>query len=187
MGILSLHNLVEWDSTRPTGELDYTDEQWDAMIRRDPTMHTMCNKQWPMFNDWVEVFSKDRATGFGGKDVAEAFVEVDDSENPNPTADQGLEEQTEIPSLRGRGEIYDDNQRGKRKKDMKEDQDESNVEYTKKDRVATTLGKKQKSRSEILESSVTTVFGEVFKSTGERLETIAQRIGYDKDIGTAHK
>ncbi|KAL8526670.1 hypothetical protein ACS0TY_015755 [Phlomoides rotata] len=34
---------------------------------------------------------------------------------------------------------------------------------------------------------MTTLFGEFFKSTGERLETIAQRIGYDKDIGTARK
>ncbi|KAL8460008.1 hypothetical protein ACS0TY_031789 [Phlomoides rotata] len=70
---------------------------------------------------------------------------------------------------------------------MKEDQGESNVEYTKKDRVTTTSGKKQKSRSKISESSVTAVFGEFFKSTGVRLETIAQRIGYDKDIGTARK
>ncbi|KAL8499280.1 hypothetical protein ACS0TY_022311 [Phlomoides rotata] len=139
-----------------TGELDCTDEQSDATVRRDPTMCTMRNKQWPMFNDWAEVFGKDRATGFGGEDVVEAYVE-------------------------------DDNQRGKRKTDMKEDQGESNVEYTKKDCVTTTSGKKQKSRSEILESSVTTVVGEFFKSTGERLETIAQRIGYDKDIGTARK
>ncbi|KAL8544655.1 hypothetical protein ACS0TY_005041 [Phlomoides rotata] len=161
-----------------TGELDCTDEQWDATVRRDPKMRTMHNKPWPMFNDWAEVFGKDRATGFGGEDVAEAYVDVDESESPNPTADQGLEEQTEF---------QDHNQRGKRKTDMKEDQGESNVEYTKKDRVTTTSGKKQKSRSEISESSVTAVFGEFFKSTGERLETIAQRIGYDKDIGTARK
>ncbi|KAL8514512.1 hypothetical protein ACS0TY_013570 [Phlomoides rotata] len=31
------------------------------------------------------------------------------------------------------------------------------------------------------------MFGEFFKCTGEGLENIAQRIGYDKDIGTARK
>ncbi|KAL8487656.1 hypothetical protein ACS0TY_024104 [Phlomoides rotata] len=83
-----------------------------------------------MFNDWAEVFGKDRAIGFGGEDVAEAYVDVDESESPNPTADQGLEGQTE----------FQDDKRGKRKTDMKEDQGESNVEYTKKDRVTTTSG-----------------------------------------------
>ncbi|KAL8497550.1 hypothetical protein ACS0TY_021037 [Phlomoides rotata] len=104
-----------------------------------------------MFNDWAEVFSKDRATVFGGEDVAEAFIDVDDSESPNPTADQGLEEQTVF---------HDANQRGKRKTDMKEEQGESNVEYTtKKDRATKNSGKKQKSRSEISDSSVTAMFG----------------------------
>ncbi|KAL8545937.1 hypothetical protein ACS0TY_005886 [Phlomoides rotata] len=71
---------------------------------------------------------------------------------------------------------------------MKEDQGESNVEYTtKKDRATTNSGKKQKSKSEISDSSVTAMFGKFFKCTGERLENIAQRIGYDKDIGTARK
>ncbi|KAL8533928.1 hypothetical protein ACS0TY_010089 [Phlomoides rotata] len=41
---------------------------------------------------------------------------------------------------------------------------------------------KKKSRSETSDSSMATMFGEFFKCTGERLESIAQRIWYDKDI-----
>ncbi|KAL8473964.1 hypothetical protein ACS0TY_030713 [Phlomoides rotata] len=105
---------------------------WVLFFQKDPTMHPMHYKEWPMFNDWVKVFGNDRATG-GSK--------------------------------------------GK-----------SNIVYTtKKDCASTSSGKKLKSRSENFDSSMTLMFGEFFKCTGERLENIAQRIGYDKDIGTARK
>ncbi|KAL8507363.1 hypothetical protein ACS0TY_018058 [Phlomoides rotata] len=148
-----------------TGELDCTDEQWEAALRRDPTMRSMRNKEWPMFNDWVEVFGKDRATGYVAEDVPDAYTSLD--------------EQTGFEG---------NDQTGKRKADMNEEQGENNVAYnTKKDCAASSSGKKLKLQSDNSESSMATMFGEFFKCTGERLENIAQRIGYDKDIGTARK
>ncbi|KAL8536429.1 hypothetical protein ACS0TY_011876 [Phlomoides rotata] len=161
-----------------TGELDCTDEQWEAVLRRDPKMHTMRSKEWPMFNDWVELFGKDRATGFVAEDVPDAYTTLEENDSPIPVADQGVQEETEFNGV---------NQSGKRKAEMKEGQGENNIPTATKKDCASTSGKKQKSRSENSESLMTTMFGEFFKCTGERLENIAQRIGYDKDIRTARK
>ncbi|KAL8492235.1 hypothetical protein ACS0TY_023758 [Phlomoides rotata] len=45
--------------------------------------------------------------------------------------------------------------------------------------------KKIRSSCDQLESKLTNMFGEFCKSSGERLETIARRIGYDHDLGVA--
>ncbi|KAL8487773.1 hypothetical protein ACS0TY_024191 [Phlomoides rotata] len=47
--------------------------------------------------------------------------------------------------------------------------------------------KKIRSSCDQLESELTNMFGEFCKSSGERLETIARRIGYDHDLGVARK
>ncbi|KAL8551135.1 hypothetical protein ACS0TY_000278 [Phlomoides rotata] len=48
-------------------------------------------------------------------------------------------------------------------------------------------GKKRKSNYEQSEPELTKLFGEFCKSTGERLEIIVSRIGYDHDLGAARK
>ncbi|KAL8490253.1 hypothetical protein ACS0TY_025965 [Phlomoides rotata] len=131
-----------------------------------------------MFNDWVEVFGKDREAGYVAEDVPDAYTSLDDNDGPIPTADQGAHEQTG----------FQGNQTSKRKVEMNEEQGENNVTYNiKKDCVVSGSKKKLKSRSDNSKSSMATMFGEFFKCNGERLENIAQSIGYDKDIGTARK
>ncbi|XP_016484550.1 uncharacterized protein LOC107805084 [Nicotiana tabacum] len=52
-------------------------KQWDDFIKMDPKAKSMKTKKWPMFEDWEEIFGKDRATGEftkGPLDVAEDIL-----------------------------------------------------------------------------------------------------------------
>ncbi|XP_059298351.1 uncharacterized protein LOC132051072 [Lycium ferocissimum] len=37
--------------------------KWDEFVKADPNAKGMQNKTWPLFEDWEEIFGKDRATG----------------------------------------------------------------------------------------------------------------------------
>ncbi|KAG8386295.1 hypothetical protein BUALT_Bualt03G0134200 [Buddleja alternifolia] len=70
---------VGWNET--TGMLETTDEAWERVIRNDPSARLMRYKSWPFYREWCEVFGKDRATGEGAEDIAEAVGGLMNDEN----------------------------------------------------------------------------------------------------------
>ncbi|KAG8388605.1 hypothetical protein BUALT_Bualt02G0142900 [Buddleja alternifolia] len=51
-----------WNSTTNTITVE-SEDVWTNYIKTDSNARTMSYKSWPLYNDWEEIFGKDRATG----------------------------------------------------------------------------------------------------------------------------
>ncbi|KAL8487233.1 hypothetical protein ACS0TY_023778 [Phlomoides rotata] len=60
-----------------TCQLECTDDQWDSILKKDPTLRGMKHKEWHYFVDWINIFGKDRATGEAAREVPEAVSEME--------------------------------------------------------------------------------------------------------------
>ncbi|KAL8543449.1 hypothetical protein ACS0TY_004114 [Phlomoides rotata] len=54
--------------------IDATEDKWAAAIKKDPFARSLKNKSFPFYNDWKEIFGKDRATG----ENSQTFVDTAD-------------------------------------------------------------------------------------------------------------
>ncbi|KAG8371301.1 hypothetical protein BUALT_Bualt13G0073500 [Buddleja alternifolia] len=70
---------VGWNET--TRMIETTDEAWERVVRNDPSTRLMRYKSWPFYREWCDVFGKDRATGEGAEDIAEALGGLMNDEN----------------------------------------------------------------------------------------------------------
>ncbi|KAF3622766.1 putative HUA2-like protein 3-like [Capsicum annuum] len=55
---------------------------WDDFLKIDPNAKNMNTKKWPMFEDWEEIFGKDRATGEFAKGPLDAAEEIQRNQCP---------------------------------------------------------------------------------------------------------
>ncbi|KAL8519674.1 hypothetical protein ACS0TY_010563 [Phlomoides rotata] len=151
-----------------TCQLDCTDDQWDAI--------------WPYFVDWIDIFGKDRATGEAAREVPEAVGEMEgQAQPPNLNIPEESNDDNVLP---GEGQSGVHKNTNQAHGDQEENSASQKAKNTSRRRSS---GKKRKTNSEQSEPELTKLFGEFCKSTGERLETIASRIGYDHDLGAARK
>ncbi|KAL8492820.1 hypothetical protein ACS0TY_024134 [Phlomoides rotata] len=151
-----------------TNSLECTDDLWDAIVKKDPTMRGMQHKEWPYFVDWIDIFGKDRATDETAEEVPEEIGEMaGPNHNPNVNNTQESNDDNEFDA-EGQSGI------NKTPTRAQEEQEENN---------ASRKGKGVPRSNPRL----TKLFGEFYKSTGVRLETIASRIGYDHDLGVTQK
>ncbi|KAL8512093.1 hypothetical protein ACS0TY_018523 [Phlomoides rotata] len=52
---IGLHNTSDM--------IDVPEDKWVVVIKKYPLAHSLKNKSFPFYNDWKEIFGKDRATG----------------------------------------------------------------------------------------------------------------------------
>ncbi|KAM3303585.1 hypothetical protein P3S67_014615 [Capsicum chacoense] len=55
---------------------------WDDFLKIDPNAKNMNTKKWPMFEDWEEIFGKDRATGEFAEGPLDAAEEIQRNQCP---------------------------------------------------------------------------------------------------------
>ncbi|KAL8502645.1 hypothetical protein ACS0TY_021685 [Phlomoides rotata] len=61
---------IGWNNTTKTIDVEQ-EEAWEAYKRVDTNARTMHNKSWPYYDDWCEIFGKDRETGEQAKGCGE--------------------------------------------------------------------------------------------------------------------
>lgn len=121
-----------------------------------------------MYDDWKEIFGKDRANGEGAEDILEAVNEME-HEYANTHEDY-------IP--RDYHVSLDEI--------LSADKGENSFSQSQQpDEVPKNKAKKRKSSDGI--ETVCTLLKEISRNTNSRLETLANRIGYDYDVGKARK
>ncbi|XP_060168667.1 uncharacterized protein LOC132599354 isoform X2 [Lycium barbarum] len=64
--------------------------KWDEFVKADPNAKGMQNKTWPLFEDWEEIFGKDRATGEFAEGPEDAFEEIVRSQGQGVSNDRRL-------------------------------------------------------------------------------------------------
>ncbi|PHT29319.1 Glutamyl-tRNA(Gln) amidotransferase subunit B, chloroplastic/mitochondrial [Capsicum baccatum] len=63
---------------------------WDNFLKAEPKAKNMNTKKWPMFEDWEEIFGKDRATGEFVEAPLDAIEEIQKSRTPQLCNDMSL-------------------------------------------------------------------------------------------------
>ncbi|KAL8470885.1 hypothetical protein ACS0TY_033456 [Phlomoides rotata] len=187
--LVTAHQTTGVGFNNTTNQLDVTDEQWEDILKRDPLgVRGMRYKEWPLFPDWIDIFGKDRATGVVAEDVPNASVTINKQTNP---ASFNVPQES-----KGANYVNDESQFTTNNEEAPNNDRENEVNST--SRNATTrnatkpassksTGKKRKSTTDTTIEPMVRMLGEFCNSTGERLDKIANRIGYDRDLGTERK
>ncbi|XP_073132651.1 uncharacterized protein [Henckelia pumila] len=64
---------IGWNETEKT--IDTTNEAWESVEKIDSSVRGMRYRSWPYYNDWCEIFGRDRATG----EHVETFADAADA------------------------------------------------------------------------------------------------------------
>ncbi|KAL1532856.1 hypothetical protein AAHA92_32816 [Salvia divinorum] len=79
-------------------KIDYDDDQWTQIVKADTNARFMHDKSWPQYDDWQEIFGKDRANGSGAEDIMEALNGLYSVERPGTSDGGGLNAPTDDTS-----------------------------------------------------------------------------------------
>ncbi|KAL8544558.1 hypothetical protein ACS0TY_004944 [Phlomoides rotata] len=184
--LVTAHTTTGVGFNTTTSQLELSsDDQWESMVKRDPLMRGMRYKEWSYFPDWVDIFGLDRATGSIIEDVVEMAKRLKLMYRKPPPV---VENQEHDGANYGSEPHGSDGINGTRGNDPTEG--DSTAHGASNIARDTTNGarKKHKRSPEINgPSNMKRLLGEFCHTTGERLATIAGRIGYEHDLGSARK
>ncbi|KAL8484365.1 hypothetical protein ACS0TY_026879 [Phlomoides rotata] len=156
---------IGWNSTTYT--LDIIDESvWDAQKRVDHTVKALRHKSFPYYDQWVDIFGKDRATGENARDPADIVDDIHQSDMEN----QGETDEKLTPDVPETVEI---------------DVTNSVCKPSGSIVVGSTKGKKRKMADSEMKSFVETI-GSYMKSSNETFNNLAQCMGTEHDAKIAH-
>ncbi|KAK6161405.1 hypothetical protein DH2020_004786 [Rehmannia glutinosa] len=161
---------IGWNDT--TKMIEAHDEEWADYVKVDANARLMRFKSWPFYNDWVNIFGKDRATG----EYAEGFTEaVNNVLNGNGMSNPDEEPMEQFPNL---FEEYNDET---------ETMSVCQPEATPGNSTSTKKSSGRKRKSSENEDPLVENMGTFCRNTNTRLADIAKRIGYEYDISVARK
>ncbi|XP_057767710.1 uncharacterized protein At2g29880-like isoform X2 [Salvia miltiorrhiza] len=163
-------------NAKGTFMLDCDNDQWETIVKKDSNATKMRFKSWPMFEDWKEVFGKDRANGSNAEDVMEAMHKM-------YAADSLGEVGGNLGQQTGDGLQHHVNEDG----EATEDAEDSVCQGEKKVSTARKVSKKRKTGEGEEMNGVYKWLGEISRDTKERLDNLATRVGYEFDLGMARQ
>ncbi|KAG8380632.1 hypothetical protein BUALT_Bualt06G0035900 [Buddleja alternifolia] len=161
-----------WNSTSNTITVG-SDEVWDNYVKIDANARTMRHKSWPLFDDWCEIFRKDRAIGENAESFDDVAKELENNEKgkkkmtPNeatgdhtpPLKNRDFEEVQSMFVSCGDASAKEKNNSSKGKRKLIDDGD---AEYM-------------------------SMIGVFYENTDKRLGDIAMRIGFEQDASRSRK
>ncbi|KAG8384008.1 hypothetical protein BUALT_Bualt04G0073400 [Buddleja alternifolia] len=162
---------IGWNDT--TKMVEANDDAWDGYVKTDSNARLMRYKSWPLYDDWVEILGKDRATGEQAEDFVEAVNHVLNDTN-HRDKDTNHRDKDVLDGLETINEGFEGET-----ETMSVCQPMSSVSAKKKARKKRKSAESQELMYELL--------GNYCKSTDLRLGEIAKRIGYDYDMSMARK
>ncbi|XP_057779816.1 uncharacterized protein LOC130998418 [Salvia miltiorrhiza] len=150
-----------------THMIDCNNEQWEAIVQKDNNACLMRNKSWPYYDDWKEIFGKDRANGETAEDMMNAahdmYCNID------------------LSQTHGNGEYH------VRMDHIFENMDdEESASQTKQPEVVSCVINKKRKRDDGF-SAVCEALVQIGRGTEKWLETIASQSGHDHDVSIARK
>lgn len=124
-------------------------------------------KEWPYYDDWKEVFGKDRATGDAAEDILDAFNEIQDEQHTENGVNFGDYEfsQNDLNETEGAGDSV--SQSGKHHE------------------IPPLKGKKRKVNVDM--QAVCEVLAEIGRKQDARLADLCKRIGHEFDVSKQRK
>lgn len=141
-------------------------------------MRGMRHKEWPLIPDWLDVFGNDRATGAVAEDMSDAAAKMKDHYNTHNS-------QSETDFL-GENIINQDDQSGTRPTSSRlheEQAENSCADASIPLEQEPCSGKKRKTKTSSSDPLIAELLRDLCRTTGDRLDNIARRIGYDFNLG----
>ncbi|XP_042027035.1 uncharacterized protein LOC121774185 [Salvia splendens] len=156
--------------------VDCDDQQWEHIIRVDSHARFIRNRPWPLWDDWKEIFGKDRASGTSAKDISDAAIRARVRANvPTPTPDSDY-----VGSL-------DENwgNLGSPATAVSESAGESPEGVDRGAPVTSKKAKRAKLSTHI--GGMVDLLKQIHDDSNTRLEMLSTRIGYEVDLSKARK
>lgn len=119
-------------------------------------------KSWPYYEEWKEIFGKDRATGEAAEDFVDAWNELKDQDTPVDDFSHMSVDETEGPH---------------------EEEGDSGSEANKAPPAKQPPAKKRKDNEEM--RTICDVLDKIGNKADARLAELVKRIGYEFDLGKA--
>lgn len=133
----------------------------------DVNARLMRNKMWPHYDDWKEIFGKDRATGNNAEDVVEAWNDLREEDHSRPEHFTAPDDEFSYEN------------------DINEDNGDRESQSAKNEVQPNNKAKKRKVHDPL--QGVCELLSEMNRSQNVRLEHLANRIGYEFDMGKARQ
>lgn len=161
-----------WNDTEKRIDVE-SDSVWEAYVRRDTDAKHLRNKTFPYFDEWIQIFGKDRATGEfaeGPADAVEAMNAEEDVLLHGLADNDTFIEQMGVNSHTGEGMDCSNSatQRACESSAKKKDK------------------KRSRSDDDVVEelSMFADKLVDVMGKTNEKLEFIGKRMGYSHDVAS---
>ncbi|XP_047953514.1 uncharacterized protein LOC125199583 [Salvia hispanica] len=157
-------------------KIDCDDEMWRQIVKNDPNARLIRGKSWPYYDAWKEIFGNDRANGEGAEDILEAVNNISIQQNLG-----GFGASNDYSG--SFGDFFMHNQ----VPDQQSPNGESDSVYSTPRETTSQKksGKKRKAWSEM--DSLIEMLGKMHDATNDRLQCLANRIGYEFDLTKARK
>ncbi|XP_057777354.1 uncharacterized protein LOC130995883 [Salvia miltiorrhiza] len=139
----------------------------EQIVKCDPNARLMRYKPWPMLGDWKEVFGKDRATGEHAEDLMDTVNDMQRRENLTQLTPES-DYHVSLDDIEGPEMV-----------------EESVGQSSKETTCRLTAVRKRRLRDEMI--GVCEVLCEINRTTDMRLANLANRIGYEFDMGKARQ
>lgn len=125
-------------------------------------------KSWPYFDEWKEIYGKDRATGETAEDILDAWNDIRSTEDKTDDGIMGMDFDVHLEDL-----------------DENEGAAESMSNTQRESATATVKRKKYKGSDDI--SRVYDILVEIGRKAVERLASLADSLGYEARLGKVLK
>ncbi|KAL1548308.1 hypothetical protein AAHA92_16554 [Salvia divinorum] len=157
-------------------KIDCDNDQWEQIVKVDANARLMRNKSWPLWEDWKEVFGKDRATGGVSEVMHEAFNDFSPNTDvqEGPVANEYNVNLEDLPANTPTPEQVPP--------EAPEDGAGQNVQGSQQDK---NHGKKRKSPEG--SDAFIAILGKLHEDTNSRLDRLTERIGYEFDVSKSRK
>lgn len=150
-----------------------TDFFLQYVIKDNPDALKLKDKSWPLYDDWLQIWGKDRANGENAEDILDAIKELE-LESASKTQDNNTGDYyVNLDEIFGADNAADNAA------------DKSDCQSQPPEQIAKNKGKKRKASDGI--DSICSVLAEMSRNTSARLDILASRIGYDHDLAKARK
>ncbi|KAL1540521.1 hypothetical protein AAHA92_24864 [Salvia divinorum] len=156
-------------------KIDCDDDQWAQIVKADTNARFMRDKSWPQYDDWLEIFGKDRANGSGAEDIMEALNGLYSAERQGTSDGGGLNAPTDDTSA-------DDSMNVNSLHEAPADSTCQSAGGSESQSEAA-----RKSTGDPAMDVMLELIGKMHEDTNARLQCLSLRIGYEQDLCKAQK
>ncbi|KAH6761949.1 hypothetical protein C2S52_019382 [Perilla frutescens var. hirtella] len=154
---------ITWNDSNKM--IDAQDDAWDLYVKTDSNARTMRYKSWPFYQDWCEIFVKERVIRDNAEQFADAVQELETNKGKEKEAGAEF------------GCVFEGH----------DDENEMSVCQPQSDGTGKKQAPKKRKLSDCSSDPFVTAINVFCDRLDARFEDIARRIGFEHDVSNARR